>query len=126
MSWIYKTIRVIVAGGRDFDDYELLQQSLGAILSNSKYAFNSFTIVSGGAKGADFLGERYAKENDFKLETYPAKWEEHGKSAGPIRNKMMAQVSQIAVVFWDGESKGSRNMINNALEHGLELHVIRY
>lgn len=126
MSWIYKAVRVIVAGGRDFDDYSLMQDSLGAILSNRKYSFNSFVIVSGGADGADFLGERYAKQLGFKLDKYPADWNKYGKKAGPIRNEQMVKVAQIAIVYWDGESKGSKNLIDNALKHGLELHVIRY
>ncbi len=112
--------KIIVAGGRHFEDYFMVQLAL------ERVAAASDEIVSGGANGADALGERYAKEQNHPLKIFNADWEKHGKSAGPIRNQQMAVYADILVAFWDGKSKGTRDMINKALIYGLELHVYRY
>ncbi len=77
-------------------------------------------IISGHAIGADTLGERFATENNLDCELYPADWKSHGRAAGPIRNKKMAEVVDALIAFWNGESKGSVKMIKLAKEHGLK------
>jgi hypothetical protein len=80
-------LRIIIAGSRDFNDYDMVKNTLdNYLLNNSK----EVQIVSGGANGADKLGERYAKENNFYLKVFHADWEAFGMSAGPIRNRLMA------------------------------------
>lgn len=64
--------KVIVARCRDFADYELLKEKCDFYLQNKKP--ENIVIVSGHASGADALGERYAQERGFGLETYPADW----------------------------------------------------
>lgn len=81
--------RVIIAGCRDFTDYELLKEKCDYYLQNQQP--EDIVIVSGHASGADALGEKYAQERGFQLETYPADRKVHGRAAGPIRNaKMLA------------------------------------
>jgi|LFRM01.2.fsa_nt_gb hypothetical protein len=70
-------MRVIIAGSRDFNDYELLKNKVNRILSN--YQSQSIEIVSGGARGADRYGERFAKEYDYRLKRFPADWNAYGK-----------------------------------------------
>lgn len=114
-------MRVIVAGGRDFKDYAMLRACLEFTLEPDD------EIVSGTAKGADTLGERYAKEYDVPLHKFPAEWDKYGRAAGPIRNKQMAVYSEKLVAFLALEgSKGTKNMIETALRMGLEVHVYRY
>ena len=84
---ILNNLKVIVAGGRDFNDYELLKSKLDYILQNK---LPDVEIVSGAARGADSLGERYAKENNLGLHRKPADWDTYGKSAGYRRNAEMA------------------------------------
>lgn len=115
-------MRVIVAGGRDFSNYELLESSLDTILAGK----SDVTIVSGKAKGADTLGEKYAQEHGLPVDEYPADWKTHGKGAGPIRNDKMARVSQVLIAFWDGKSVGTKDMISRAEMLGLEVHIINY
>ena len=124
-------MKLIVAGGRDFNDYELLKEKLDYFLCVSK----EIEIVSGGQKtinpdgphyGADYLGECYAKEKGFYLTVFPADWKTHGKAAGMIRNKQMAEYATHLVAFWDGESKGTKNMIDTATKMGLGVRVVRY
>lgn len=83
-------------------------------------------IVSGGASGADAIGERYAQENGFKVEKYPADWEKYGRSAGPRRNKQMAEVSNYVICFWDKKSKGTKSMIECAkrLDKPIKIKII--
>lgn len=116
--------RVIVAGGRDFNNYALLRDKLDYALRNK--VSEGITIVSGAAKGADILGEKYAKERGYEIDSHPAKWDEFGKSAGYIRNKEMAQNADALMAFWDGKSRGTKHMIDLANKQGLKVIVINY
>lgn len=115
--------RVIIAGGRDFDDYQLLKSKMDGLLQNIT---DSITIVCGEAKGADSLGRRYAEERELQIQSFPANWAEQGKAAGFIRNVEMAQNADVLVAFWDGESRGTKHMIETARKYGLQVRVIRY
>lgn len=117
-------MKVIVAGGRDFKNYKLLCEKLDAILGYQTTA--SLEIVSGGASGADSLGETYARDRGIKVKVFHADWEKHGKSAGPKRNEEMAIYADACIVFWDGQSSGTKNMIANSNRHHLKLRVIYY
>ncbi len=118
--------KIIIAGGRDFDNYPLLVGKVDEIITRWRRYNNKIEIVSGKAKGADSLGERYAQQRGFKLKQFPANWEKHGKSAGYKRNKQMAGYADICICFWDGESKGTAHMIDLTEEYGLTLHIIKY
>lgn len=115
--------KVIVAGGRDFNDYELLKQTLDHILQKR---LPDVEIVSGAAKGADSLGEKYAKENNLSLHRKPADWDAYGKSAGYRRNVEMADYADACVCFWDGKSKGTKHMIDLAEKKGIQVRAINY
>ena len=116
--------RVIVAGSRNFNDYELLKRKMIHYLS--RYKPHEVEIVSGGARGADALGERFAKEKGCHLKIMKADWDLFGKSAGYIRNAEMAKYADACVVFWDGVSKGSEHMINLAEAEGIPVKIVRY
>jgi len=117
-------IKLIIAGGRNFDDYALLRTTLDNLLSKTDY--RDCTIISGCAKGADRLGERYAHDYLMEIWKMPADWNTHGKAAGYIRNKEMAEVATHCVCFWDGDSKGTKHMIDLAKQYNLILRVIMY
>lgn len=117
--------RVVVAGGREFSDYETLARFLDRLLKN-KVDTHSIAIVSGCARGADKLGERYANERKYQLLQFPADWDRHGKSAGYKRNKVMAQNSDASAIFWDGQSKGTKHMIDLTQQYGNPLRICRY
>ena len=116
--------KVIIAGCRDFTDYELLREKCDYHLQNLR--LEDIVIVSGHASGADSLGERYAQDRGFQLETYPADWQAHGRAAGPIRNAKMASVAHALIAFWDGKCRGTKNMIDTAKKHNLLVAVVRY
>ena len=117
--------RVIIAGGRDFNDYLLLRAKCDNILAG-KAASHRIVIISGAARGADSLGEKYANEKSYTIERYSADWNTHGKAAGPIRNAQMANSADALIAFWDGQSHGTKSMINIARNKGLLVRVINY
>jgi hypothetical protein len=81
------------------------------------------TVISGTAMGVDVMGERWAQEHNIPIERYPANWKKHGKSAGPIRNKEMSMVADACLVIYDGNSRGSANMIKTAKEKEIGLMI---
>ena len=123
-----KQARIIVAGGRDFVDYALLSQTLNSVLE--KYTDSETIIVTGCCRGADALGERYAKEHGIPVKRFPADWLQYGKAAGPIRNRDMAEYASegegVLVAFWDGKSRGTASMIRLAEKYGLLIKTITY
>lgn len=115
-------MRVIIAGGRNYTDYKRLCKVCDRMLRNQ----TEVEIVSGKAKGADKLGELYAEERGYPLEEFPTNWDEFGKRAGYIRNKQMAEYADALIAFWDGESKGTKHMIDLAEENNLKIKVVKF
>ena len=116
------TFRVIIAGSRGFDDYAVLQTVCDNFLSPQKQTRN-IVIVSGTAKGADALGEKYARERGYAVERFPADWQQYGKTAGPVRNRLMADNADALISFWDGHSTGTQNMIMEAKKKGMVVRI---
>ena len=115
-------MKVIIAGSREFSDFQLLYTKCEEVLANA----NEVEIVSGTARGADKLGEHYASLKGYSVRQFPADWNKHGKSAGYIRNKEMAEYADCLIAFWDGNSKGTKHMIDLAKERGLFVYIINY
>jgi hypothetical protein len=114
-------IKVIIAGGRTFNDYNLLCQICDKALSLQ----SEIEIVSGTANGADKLGEKYAEKKGYTIKRFPANWN-MGRSAGYKRNEEMAQYADALIAFWDGKSKGTKHMIDLANKYRLKIKVIIY
>ncbi|MDM8565094.1 SLOG family protein [Candidatus Halobeggiatoa sp. HSG11] len=121
-------VPLIIAGSRDCNkdiDYTMLVHQLPLLLD-----INSVTeIVSGGARGADMLGERWANNNNLPVKRFPADWNTYGKAAGPIRNTAMAKYAAknngALLVIWDGTSRGTLSMINQANQQGIPVYIIK-
>ena len=118
--------RIIVCGSRTFTDYNKLCNELDKLIPTKEN--NEF--VSGRARGADALGERYAYEHDIPVAFFPAQWDVYGKSAGYRRNATMLDYAKdanpIIIAFWDGQSKGTKHMIEIATKANTTVHVIQY
>lgn len=126
-----KEIRIIVAGSRDFDDYNLLKLTLKEYIKGLDIAdLSQVVIISGAARGADTLGEYFAYDYQIAVRKFPAKWDEIGKRAGWVRNAEMAKYAAekhgVLFAFWDGKSRGTKNMIDLANRYSLEVHVVNY
>lgn len=113
-------VKVIIAGGRDLTDYEVCLRGV------EHSGFDITEVVSGHARGADTLGEQFAKQTNLPLKLFPADWSKHGRAAGPIRNNAMAAYADALIALWDGSSKGTRHMIQQARKLGLPVHIEYY
>ena len=78
-------------------------------------------VVCGGAKGVDSLGKQWAEEHQVPVTMFPANWEKYGKSAGPKRNQEMAEYAEALIAVWDGKSRGTKSMIDLAVERDLPV-----
>jgi hypothetical protein len=110
-------MKTIIAGGRDY----YLDDDDTAKLDSLKDKITE--VISGGAKGADSCGEIWAKNNSIPLKIYPADWNTHGKSAGYIRNKQMAEVADACILFPGG--RGTEMMFKLAQDYKLEIYDFR-
>lgn len=122
-------MNVIIAGSREFNDYTMLENiSYGILMANNAIK-DEITILTGGARGADTLGEKFAKEYGYKSVVIEADWDKWGKRAGYLRNLDMADwgdCADLLIVFWDGKSKGARHMIEIAKNRDIDMLVYRY
>lgn len=111
-------MKVIIAGSRDIEDYELVKRAI------AESGFKITEVVSGDARGPDQLGEAWADDNNVPVTLFPAKWNVHGKKAGMIRNEEMAAYAQALIAIWDGKSSGTRHMIQIARNRNLLVYVL--
>jgi len=115
-------MRLIIAGGRNFFDYELLEAEALEFIGGA----TPVTIISGLARGADSLACDFAAQHELPLEGFHAEWNKYGRSAGIRRNKLMAKNADHLLAFWNGKSKGTMHMIDYATDRGLIVKVVEY
>ena len=120
---------IIIAGSRNFNDYAVGFNTFKTFVC-SKNMHEKPTIICGMARGADMIGYTIAKRHNLPLKEFPADWS-IGKQAGYIRNKEMAKYASengngVLIAFWDGNSRGTKHMINLAKEYNLEIHVFNF
>lgn len=113
-------IKLAIIGGRDFNDEQLFYDTL------TKFQLKISTVVSGGAKGADMMGELWAISCGIPTEIYLPNWTLHGKAAGFIRNKLIIDASDAVIAFWDGESRGTKSSIDIAKKLNKPIMVVHY
>lgn len=111
-------MKVAVIGSRSFNDYKKLK----SVLSE----FDISLIVSGGAKGADKLAEKYAKENNIPTSIHLPNYDEFGKFAPLVRNNNIIEEAESVIAFWDGVSLGTKYTIDIAIKADKNLTVIGY
>ena len=116
--------KIIVAGPRDFEDKDFINKVLDKYI-NMLYlsVFENVEIVVGGANGVDRIAKEYAINCELMHIQFQAEWVTYGKYAGPKRNQQMAEYADVLIAFYNG-SKGTSNMIKQAMQHGLTIHII--
>lgn len=130
-------MRIIIAGSRDFNDYNKLKSETLKIINELNFKdYNTkrknVEIVSGTARGADQLGERFAKEYKLNLVKFPANWDSFGKRAGYLRNAEMSKYAKqdaelgVLIAFWNQSSPGTKHMIDLATKDGLKVYVVKF
>lgn len=114
-------MRTIIAGSRDITDYSIVEAAIKAS------GFTITEVVCGGARGVDTLGEMWAIDNNIKCVKMNAIWRDMNgvfhKNAGYKRNEKMGAYAQAAVICWDGQSKGTKHMIDIAKAKKLEVYI---
>jgi len=115
--------KVAVVGSRTFGDYETLCKVLDEV---GVEIGGIDLIVSGGAKGADSLSERYAEEHDIPTLIFIPDWEKHGRVAGMIRNSDIIEAATHGVAFWDGHSRGTNDSIKKLTKAGKYRRIMRF
>ena len=132
-------MKIVICGGRDFSDIDLFLTEIHAILEDK----HDFTIIQGGATGADSFAKQYAEMNNFKHEEYKAAWDDldapgavikinkktgkpYNIRAGHDRNFVMLDLADMVVAFWDGKSPGTGEMVREATKRNIPLVVVNY
>ena len=117
--------RVIIAGSRGFTAFADLCAYCDKVLAR-KAQEGQIVVLSGHCRGVDLMGEAYAKTKGYTVEVHPADWQRYGLAAGPKRNREMAAAAHALIAIWDGKSRGTKNMIDEARAAGLPVRVYRY
>jgi predicted Rossmann fold nucleotide-binding protein DprA/Smf involved in DNA uptake len=111
-------MKVAVIGSRSFSDYLLVESTLKTMEIDC--------IISGGAKGADKLGAKYAINNNIKLGEHIPEWGKYGRSAGFKRNHKIINDADVVVAYWDGKSKGTKHSIDLAKKQNKKVYTINF
>ena len=123
------TFKIIICGGRHFDDYEYLKVSCDSVISQTG-TDKEIEIVSGHCKGCDMLGEKYAQERGYKLTVFPAEWKKYGSSAGIKRNMEMVRYIKptggAVIGFFRENTRETGVTVEEAQFHGLKTFVFEY
>lgn len=118
-------MKLIVAGGRDFTDTNRMIAELQKLVESGEIT-DSPELVCGMARGADMLAYSLWTNNRMPIHNFPANWNKHGKSAGYKRNQEMGEFADAAVCFWDGNSKGTKHMIDIMNRLNKPVYIVRY
>ena len=113
------SMKTIIAGSRNVQrDTNQIQEIIDTL------PWKISEVVCGEAKGIDRSGKDWAVANKIPVKSFPADWDEYKKAAGYIRNRKMAKYADALLAIWDGKSKGTKNMIDEARKLNLTYHVV--
>lgn len=107
---------VAIVGSREFPDLDVVREYVRRLPEEVE-------VVSGGARGVDTAAEEEAHDRQMPVKVFPAEWDKHGKGAGFIRNRDIVKAADFVVAFWDGESRGTRHTIREAVRQGKPMDV---
>lgn len=110
-------MRCIIAGSRNYNYMYKLEE----VINTSEFEITE--VVSGGCRGVDQLGERWAREHNIPIKQFPADWQKYGKRAGPIRNRLMGEYADAGVILAYPDSRGSHNMLDVLMELKKDYYI---
>lgn len=116
-------MNIAIVGGRDFNNYDILKNTLQNFIESGNLPS---AIVSGGAKGADSLAEKFASEFNLEMIVFQPDYKRFGRGATSIRNTQIIENSDIVFAFWDGKSKGTLDSINKSKKMEKLLFIVNY
>lgn len=110
-------MRVLICGGRNFDDLPFLDRTLDAIHAKRRIS----SVIHGGARGADSMAHFWAGASGIAIDVYHANWDRDGKAAGPIRNQRMLNEGKPDLVVAFPGGPGTADMVRRAEKAGVEV-----
>jgi hypothetical protein len=116
-------INIAIVGSRTFYQYEYLCEITDGVVHS--FESDEISIISGGARGADSLAERYAAERGYPLIVFNADWGLHGKSAGYKRNVQIVEAADYLIAFWQNGSPGTKHSIDLAYDRGIRTYIAK-
>jgi YspA, cpYpsA-related SLOG family len=119
------TLRVLVCGGRDYDDLDWVFQVLDDIGVRHIIHGASYLGRRNPRCGADYLADVYGEKRCIPTTRYPADWSKHGKAAGPIRNQQMLDESRPRLVVAFPGGRGTADMVRRAKAAGVRVREIK-
>lgn len=133
MKFQEEIIHTIIAGSREFVDQYRLNKVCNWIFAYKKIAYSDVEIISGTCRGADIIGENFAKTYNIPVKRFPADWKLYGRNAGNVRNRQMAEYASsnssnngVLIAFANSRCKGTMNMINLGIDYKLDVFVVWY
>lgn len=120
--------KVLVCGGRDYSNIEKVKDILDMIhdiCQNNFLESSEMIIIHGGARGADSLAGKWAKQNNIQSEVYLADWNTYGKKAGPIRNELMLKTGKPNIVVAFPGGNGTKHMVSIAKRDNIEVYEVK-
>jgi hypothetical protein len=111
-------MKVVICGSRDLQNYQLVEEAV------TRSGFEISTVLSGSSRGVDRLGIAFARNHHHPVQVFMPEWERFGKRAGMVRNREMAQTAEAVIAIWDGQSRGTRNIIELASNRHLPCFVL--
>jgi predicted Rossmann fold nucleotide-binding protein DprA/Smf involved in DNA uptake len=110
-----------IVGSRHFTNFDLLEQCINQMIQGTDQKITK--IISGGAKGADHLAEKFAKKYGIEIIVHHADWEKYGKSAGPKRNTLIVDSCDVLVAFPSKDSRGTWDSVTKAKRVGKKVYI---
>jgi hypothetical protein len=117
-------MKVVIAGSRRISGVDA-DSFVTEAVHGSGWLGRITEVVSGCARGVDDAGMRWAAYMGFPVKRFPADWRKHDRAAGPVRNRQMAEYADALIAIWNGESPGTRNMIEEMRARGKPVYVHR-
>ncbi|NVK17481.1 MAG: DUF2493 domain-containing protein [Methylocystaceae bacterium] len=109
-------MKTIIAGSRTIEDKEALEKTI------QQAGWDITEVVSGTCRGVDVMGEEWGRENGVPVKPFPADWLTHGRTAGELRNRDMANYADGLILLWDGKSPGASCMLREANKAGIKVY----
>lgn len=113
-------LRILVCGGRDFSDRDLVFRTLDALARRAVIG----VVIEGNASGADRIAGYWARKKRIRNLKFPADWKAHGKAAGPIRNRRMLSEGRPDLVVAFPGGRGTADMVSAARKAGVEVMLV--
>lgn len=110
-------MRLLICGGRDFDEREWAFAKLDRFARANPVT----VVIHGAARGADTIGEEWAVARGIEFVRFPADWSRLRNAAGPIRNAQMLREGKPDHVFALPGGRGTLNMVGQAKEAGVPV-----